>query len=645
MVGQTISHYSILERLGAGGMGEIYKAQDTRLNRFVAIKVLSLANSGDPERRRRFVQEAQAASALNHPNIITIYDIVSQDGLDFMVMEFVGGSTLSDLIPKEGMSVGKVLSCAVQMTDALGTAHAAGIIHRDLKPGNVMVTGTGLVKILDFGLAKLTGPASIVEQTDETLPLSAPLTVEGSILGTVSYMSPEQAEARRVDARSDIFSFGLVLYEMLTGSKAFVAASTVSTLSKILRDEAKPIHEVVQSVPPELEQIVSRAMRKDPDQRWQSMTEMHAALAALKQRLDSSVMMKPPARAPQKPPMALVLTAAAIVVVGLGSGGLWLKHRADLRRQAAAQVAQTQSAPAPAPQIAAPAPVPEVPSPDAPAPAGATDATAAALPADSALTNQAVLDMLQAKVPTSVIVSHIRSSKNNKFDLSTAEIIKLSKSGAPAEVIEAMRNPRGFSARSTLPNLTSVTPVTPVPPPVTPPSTPATTPVTNSSSAAAATPPPPPPAPVAAAPAAAEHTLPKGRPVTVPGGVPLSIALTEDIPANPSPGLVLHFTVAKDFKVGDTVVVAKGTPLTGQIFDAGGERKMLIKKTKATFRVSTVTAVDGSKLAIRAAPGKRADKVDAPIEPPGYHDKDKIAPAGGEFLVYLDGDQAVTIRK
>src|SRR5262249_34994365 len=148
-----------------------------------AIKVLSVSNSGDPERRRRFIQEAQAASALNHPNIITIYDIVSQEGLDFMVMEYVAGSTLAELIPKEGMPVGKVLSCAVQMADALGAAHSAGIIHRDLKPGNVMVTSSGLVKILDFGLAKLTNPTSVVEQTDETLPISAPMTVEGSILG------------------------------------------------------------------------------------------------------------------------------------------------------------------------------------------------------------------------------------------------------------------------------------------------------------------------------------------------------------------------------------------------------------------------------------------------------------------------------
>src|ERR1039458_2164951 len=157
MIGRTISHYTVLEKLGAGGMGEVYKAQDTRLNRFVAMKVLSTANAGDVERRRRFVQEAQAASALNHPNIVTIYDVVSTDGLEFIAMEFVSGDTLENLIPKQGLNVPKTLDLAVQIADALQAAHAGGIVHRDLKPGNIMVTPSGLVKILDFGIAKLTG--------------------------------------------------------------------------------------------------------------------------------------------------------------------------------------------------------------------------------------------------------------------------------------------------------------------------------------------------------------------------------------------------------------------------------------------------------------------------------------------------------
>src|SRR5271169_6170600 len=183
-------------------MGDIYKAQDARLNRTVAIKVLTNASAGDSDRRRRFIQEAQAASALNHPNIITIYDIVSEDDSEYMVMELVSGKTLADLIPPGGVGVAKTLQYSTQMADALRAAHAAGIVHRDLKPGNVMVTDSGLVKILDFGLAQIN--------------VAAPLTVEGSILGTVAYMSPEQAQGKKVDARSDIFSFGVVMYEMLT---------------------------------------------------------------------------------------------------------------------------------------------------------------------------------------------------------------------------------------------------------------------------------------------------------------------------------------------------------------------------------------------------------------------------------------------
>src|SRR6185295_7730263 len=230
MVGKTVHHYQFLEKLGAGGMGEIWKAQDTRLNRMVAVKILTNANAGDPERRRRFIQEAQAASALNHPNIITIHDIISEGDAEYMVMEWVQGKTLIDLIPKGGLRVPQVLKYAVQMTDALQTAHAAGIVHRDLKPGNVMVTETGLVKVLDFGLAKLTD-TSPLSQTgssgdDTTRTIAeAPLTVEGSIIGTVSYMSPEQAQGKKVDARSDIFSFAVVLYEMVTGTRAFAGDS------------------------------------------------------------------------------------------------------------------------------------------------------------------------------------------------------------------------------------------------------------------------------------------------------------------------------------------------------------------------------------------------------------------------------------
>src|SRR5215475_12616111 len=223
MVGQKIAQYQFLEKLGSGGMGDIYKAQDTRLNRFVAVKVLTTSSAGDPERRRRFVQEAQAASSLNHPNIITIHDILSEGDSEFMVMEYVAGKTLVDLIPKGGLRLPLALKHAVQMTDALTAAHSIGIVHRDLKPANVMVTESGLVKILDFGLAKLTdrGPITTTNADATQTIADAPLTVEGSIIGTVSYMSPEQAQGKKVDTRSDIFSFGVVLYEMTTGVRAF----------------------------------------------------------------------------------------------------------------------------------------------------------------------------------------------------------------------------------------------------------------------------------------------------------------------------------------------------------------------------------------------------------------------------------------
>src|SRR5580704_1748554 len=352
MVGQKIAQYQFLEKLGAGGMGDIYKAQDTRLNRFVAIKVLSTASSGDPERRRRFVQEAQAASALNHPNIITIHDIISEGGSEYMVMEFVSGKTLSDLIPKGGLRFPQALKIAVQMTDALTVAHHAGIVHRDLKPANVMVTDSGLVKILDFGLAKLTDAGSMTQMgTDQTQTLGqAPLTVEGSIIGTVSYMSPEQAMGKKIDTRSDIFSFGLVLYEMVTGMRAFGGENAVSTLSAILRDEAKPINEIAPDVPPQIEQVVKRCLRKSPDDRWQSMQDVKAALQALKHESDSGQLYKP--RIPPGPKKSrsakslIAIAAVVIVLAGAGTGGgiWWKRHKAAQAAAAAAAQAASRAA-------------------------------------------------------------------------------------------------------------------------------------------------------------------------------------------------------------------------------------------------------------------------------------------------------------
>jgi serine/threonine protein kinase len=631
MIGQTISHYTVLEKLGAGGMGEIYKAQDTRLNRFVAIKVLSGGSSGDPERRRRFIQEAQAASALNHPNIITIYDVLSVDGMDLMVMEYIAGSTLDMLIPKEGMTVGKVLECAVQMASALEAAHAAGIVHRDLKPGNVMVTQSGLVKILDFGLAKLTAPLAAVDEADATLPLSAPMTVEGSILGTVSYMSPEQADARPVDARSDIFTFGVVMYEMLTGHKAFAMGSTVSTLSAILRDEPKAMDQFVHGVPDELDQIVHKAMRKDPAQRWQSMQEIRIELAALKQRADSAVLSRPAMqRPPKKGPNVMVLAGgiAALACV-LAGGAWWLTHRSAPPAPPVTpvtQVIQPPSEPVPDPNAATTA------STDTAATAAAE--AAAALPTDAQLNNQGVLDMLDAKVPNSVIISHVRSSKSNKFDLSTGEIIKLTKAGANAELIETMRNPKAApsSAAAKQPKATSTAPV------ITAASAPPTVATPAPANPVPAAPPTAPEVP-AAAPAAAS----KGKTITIYADLPLGITLTEDVLPNPTAGQQLHFVVARDFRVDDVVIVAKGTKVTGEIIGNAG-RKLLVIKGRPTFKLTDVEAFDGTKLKIRATAGGRGPKEDRFIEAPGKHEKNVLAPAGTHYQVYFDGNQTVVIN-
>ncbi len=379
LVGRTVAHYVFLEKLGAGGMGEIYKARDTRLNRIVAVKVLTPGKTHDPVGRRRFIQEAQAASALNHPNIITIHDILPEGDTQYMVMEFVSGKTLHALISAGRLPVPQILQLGTQMANALGVAHAAGIIHRDFKPANVMVTGSGLVKILDFGLAKLTDVSARMQvgpDGEQNTLSSAPLTREGSIMGTVNYMSPEQAEGLKVDGRSDIFSFGAVLYEMVTGHRAFDGDSGISTLSAVLRDEVKPIHELVPDVPVELEDIVNRCLRKSPDARWQSMTEVEAELSSLKRRTDSGIFHTPhvstlPASSPatSNPAQAVSASAAALMresaarksgvlkAVGLGAlclavlalavvAAWWPTHK----RQIAAIVA------APAPASSAPAP-------------------------------------------------------------------------------------------------------------------------------------------------------------------------------------------------------------------------------------------------------------------------------------------------
>ena len=269
-------------------MGVVYKARDTRLDRWIAIKVLPAEKVADPERKRRFAQEAKAASSLNHPNIITIYDIDQADGIDFISMEYVAGKTLDRLIPRNGMRLSEALKCAVQIASALARAHSAGIVHRDLKPGNIMVDEHGLVKVLDFGLAKLTeaAPASADERTRSLQPT----TEEGKIVGTVAYMSPEQAEGKQVDTRSDIFSFGSVLYEMVTGQRAFHGDTKASTLAAILKDNPQPASQLAEGLPREVERLISRCLRKEVNQRCQHMDDVKIVLQELKEESDSGVL-------------------------------------------------------------------------------------------------------------------------------------------------------------------------------------------------------------------------------------------------------------------------------------------------------------------------------------------------------------------
>ena len=259
--GQTLQHYTNLEKLGEGGMGVVFKARDTRLNRTVVIKALHPDKARDADPRRRFFQEAQAASALNHPNIVTVYDIGSENGVDYIVMEFVNGSPMDVLLQNGPLKPDLAVRYGSQIADALSAAHQAGIVHRDLKPGNIVIASSGFVKLLDFGLAKLSDTLPSPVDPDR----AAPVTAEGCIVGTAAYMAPEQALGKTVDARTDIFSLGAVLYEMLTGRRAFDGDSAISTLTAVLRDDPADICILNRDVPQALADVVYRCLCKQPE--------------------------------------------------------------------------------------------------------------------------------------------------------------------------------------------------------------------------------------------------------------------------------------------------------------------------------------------------------------------------------------------
>ena len=287
--GHRLDAYEILSPLGAGGMGEVYRARDTRLGREVAIKVLPADRLTDESRRRRFVQEARAASALNHPNIVTIFEIESADGADFIVMEYVPGKTL-DALMRPRMRLSEVLRIAVPIADALARAHADGIVHRDLKPANVVVTPEGVVKVLDFGLAKLMATEEVSDERDTLTEESSGRFVSGpgTIAGTPGYMSPEQAMGGKVDARSDIFAFGSLLYQMVTGRRAFAGGSRAETLGAVLHAQPQPPSEIVADLPKDLEKLILRCLRKEPDKRFQHMADVKVELEEIREGSTSS---------------------------------------------------------------------------------------------------------------------------------------------------------------------------------------------------------------------------------------------------------------------------------------------------------------------------------------------------------------------
>jgi serine/threonine-protein kinase len=286
LIGERIGHYQILSQLGAGGMGEVYLAEDQRLRRKVALKLLPAQFTQDADRVRRFEQEARAASALNHPNIITIHEIGQVDGRHYIVTEFVDGQTLRQQMKSARLKLSEALEVAVQVASALTAAHEAGIVHRDIKPENLMLRTDGYVKVLDFGLAKLTEPAA--QAIDTQAPTAAALSTEtGMVMGTAHYMSPEQARGQKVDGRSDIFSLGIVLYEMVTGRAPFEGATSSDVIAALLGKEPLPLTQLLPEIPVELERIVTKALRKEREERYQTIKDLLVDLKGLRQELEA----------------------------------------------------------------------------------------------------------------------------------------------------------------------------------------------------------------------------------------------------------------------------------------------------------------------------------------------------------------------
>jgi Tol biopolymer transport system component/tRNA A-37 threonylcarbamoyl transferase component Bud32 len=327
--GSKLGPYEIVAPLGAGGMGEVYKARDTRLDRTVAIKILPQHLSANADLKQRFEREAKLISSLQHPHICTLHDVGSQDGVDFLVMEYLEGETLAQRLTKGPLPLDQVLKFGAQIADGLDKAHRQGIVHRDLKPGNIMLTKSG-AKLMDFGLAKpaASGPGAataplVSAAVTLTSPQASPLTTAGAIVGTIQYMSPEQIEGKEADARSDIFAFGAVLYEMITGRRAFEGKSQLSVATAILDKDVEPLTASQHGVPAQLARVVATCLAKSPDDRWQCAADVHRALEWVEPN-------RPAAAAPVRMSVARIATiaAAAVVLVALAiAGGYWWANR------------------------------------------------------------------------------------------------------------------------------------------------------------------------------------------------------------------------------------------------------------------------------------------------------------------------------
>jgi serine/threonine protein kinase len=321
--GRRLGPYEILSSVGAGGMGEVYRARDTRLERIVAVKILPAHLADRAELRERFDREAKTIASLNHPHICTLYDTGHQDGIDYLVMEYLEGETLAQRLQKGALPIQQVLQYAIEISDALDKAHRKGVTHRDLKPGNIMITKSG-TKLLDFGLAKLKQEATPANVPLSELPTANdPLTAEGSIVGTMQYMAPEQLEGKEVDARTDIFAFGVVMYEMATGKRAFECKSQASLIAAILEREPPAMSSLQPMTPPALDRVVKKCLAKEPDQRWQTASDLcgelkwiaeggsHASLLPIPRANDISV-----------PWRKLLATGLGVLVLGAAISGL-----------------------------------------------------------------------------------------------------------------------------------------------------------------------------------------------------------------------------------------------------------------------------------------------------------------------------------